>query len=158
MIIIGIDPGSTHSGMCIVTPIVMSKMPNIVRAEKIENAELTRMMQQPWAKSAEFAIEGFACQGRPVGESSIQTMYFIGEIKRIAIYEGLPLAIYTRREYGQWITAGGKLNDATLRAGLESVYGPSAKKNDPLYLLRGASDKRSAFAIAKYHEFKRSQV
>jgi len=158
MVITGIDPGSTHSGICMIIACAQSKIFNIQMAEKIENAELVKIMQSPWAKPHEFSLEGFACQGRPVGESSIQTMYFIGELKRVAIYEGLTLAVYTRREYGQWITAGGKLNDATLRAGLESIYGPSSKKGDPLYLLRGASDKRSAFAIAKYHEFKKGQV
>jgi hypothetical protein len=61
---------------------------------------------------------------------------------------------YPRRQYGRWLVPDGTLNDATLRAALEEKYGPSSKKGDPLYALRGASDKRSAFALAMYHLFK----
>ena len=153
--IIGIDPGSTHSGVCIVS-LGDIKRPNIVRAEKVANADLMHAMRAVWLDSSNIAIEGFACQGRPVGDSSIQTMYFIGRILQMAEDRGISITVYKRREYGQWITAGGKLNDATLRSGLESIYGASSKKTDPLYKLRGATDKRSAFAIAKYHEFRMS--
>ena len=157
MIIIGIDPGSTHSGVCMVTHLGDISKPNILRADKVANANLMQMLETDWLTSSHIAIEGFACQGRPVGDSSIQTMYLIGRILQKAEDRGILIAVYKRREYGQWITAGGKLNDATLRAGLESIYGASSKKTDPLYKLRGATDKRSAFAIAKYHEFMMSK-
>ena len=150
--IIGIDPGSTHSGVCVIGPGNHEK-PNILSADKIANADLMHMLRAVWVDSSEIAIEGFSCQGRPVGDTSIQTMYLIGRLLQKAEDRGISITVYKRREYGQWITAGGKLNDATLRTGLESIYGPSAKKADPLYLLRGTSDKRSAFAVAKYHEF-----
>ena len=153
MMIIGIDPGSTHSGVCMVTNLGDIKRPNIIRADKVANDNLMQMLEKDWLTSSNIAIEGFACQGRPVGDSSIQTMYFIGRILQKAEDRSISITVYKRREYGQWITAGGKLNDATLRAGLESIYGASSKKTDPLFLLKGASDKRSAFAIAKYHEF-----
>ena len=156
MMIIGIDPGSSESGICMVTNLGDISKPNIMRADKVANADLMQILETDWLTSSNIAIEGFACQGRPVGDSSIQTMYFIGRILQKAEDRGILIAVYKRREYGQWITAGGKLNDATLRAGLESIYGPSAKKCDPLYTLRGATDKRSAFAIAKYHEFRMS--
>jgi len=157
MTIIGIDPGSTHSGVCIIGPGKI-KHPNILSADKIANADLMHMLRAIWVDTSEIAIEGFSCQGRPVGDSSIQTMYFIGRLLQKAEDRAISIAVYKRREYGQWITAGGKLNDATLRAGLESIYGPSSKKGDPLYPVRGATDKRSAFAVAKYHEFICSQV
>ena len=155
--IIGIDPGSTHSGVCVIGP-GNQKKPNILSADKVANADLMHMLRAIWVDSSEIAIEGFSCQGRPVGDSSIQTMYLIGRLLQKAEDRGIAITVYKRREYGQWITAGGKLNDATLRAGLESIYGPSAKKTDPLYQLRGTSDKRSAFAVAKYHEFMLSKV
>ena len=152
MMIIGIDPGSFHSGICVIQTGDI-KTPNIIRADKVANDKLMQMLETDWLTLSNIAIEGFACQGRPVGDSSIQTMYFIGRILQKAEDRDISITVYTRREYGQWITAGGKLNDATLRAGLEAIYGASSKKTDPLYKLRGATDKRSAFAIAKYHEF-----
>jgi|LakMenEpi03Aug12_release.lakeMendotaPanAssembly.Ray.scaffolds.fasta_scaffold361087_2 Holliday junction resolvasome RuvABC endonuclease subunit len=159
MTIIGIDPGSTHSGVCVIGPIVGTaniKLPNIMSADKICNDELRRTLRSGWARHCEIAIEDFISY--QFGKSSDATSQFIGMVKVTAEYEQIPLTVYTRRDYGQWITAGGKLTDATLRAGLESIYGPSGKKGDPLYLLRGATDKRSAFAIAKYHEFMMSRV
>lgn len=152
--IIGIDPGTTHSGVCIVS-LGDIKRPNIVRAEKVANADLMHAMRAVWLDSSEIALEDMISyvHGRHVD----LTQRFIGQIILRAEDRGIPITLYTRREYGQWITGGGKLNDSTLRAGLESIYGASSKKNDPLYSLRGASDKRSAFAIAKFHEFRMSK-
>ena len=154
MIIIGIDPGSSQSGVCLIET-GNHKEPNIISAEKVCNDELRRKLRSVW-ENCEIAIENFVSY--QFGKSSDATSQFIGMIKVTAEYESIPLTVYTRRDYGQWFTAGGKLSDATLRAALESIYGPSSKKGDPLYLLRGASDKRSAFAIAKYHEFQVAKV
>ena len=153
--IIGIDPGSTHSGVCMVTDLVDISKPNIIRADKITNVELMRMLSTGWAANSEIALEDMVSyvHGRHID----LTQRFIGQIILRAEGLGIPITLYTRREYGQWITGGGKLSDATLRAGLESIYGASSKKTDPLYKLRGATDKRSAFAIAKYHEFMMSK-
>jgi hypothetical protein len=156
MIIIGIDPGSTHSGICMITAgNITERMPNIIRADKVANAELMRMLKTDWAANCEVAIEDLVSYTH--GRHIDLTQRFIGHIERRIEDQGALLWSYNRRDYGQWITGGGKLNDSTLRAGLESIYGASSKKNDPLYSLRGASDKRSAFAIAKYHEFRMSK-
>ena len=156
MTIIGIDPGSTHSGICLIETGDHNK-PNIILADKIANETLYYYLRYERAKDSVVAIEDFISYGIG-GKSSSATSENIGQIIMVAAYERFTLVKYTRREYGQWITAGGKLSDATLRAGLESIYGPSAKKGDALYALRGATDKRSAFAVAKYHEFMASRV
>ncbi|CAB4178442.1 hypothetical protein UFOVP1622_28 [uncultured Caudovirales phage] len=155
MIIIGIDPGSTHSGICMVPNLGDIKMPNIIRADKVANDKLIQMLETNWAAGCEIAIEDLVSYTH--GRHIDLTQRFIGFIQCKALDCKIAIHSYTRREYGQWITAGGKLSDATLRAGLESIYGASSKKTDPLYKLRGATDKRSAFAIAKYHEFRISK-
>jgi len=155
MIIIGIDPGPEHSGFCVIEtdgnrP---AKTPNILSAGKLANWYVREMVEETSQSSV--AIEGMVYQGRGFGQSSIETCYFIGELRGILTRRKLDYAIYSRREYGQWTTGGtASLNDATIRAALENTWGPFAKKVDPLYQLRGETDKRSAFAIAKYHEFK----
>ena len=154
MTIIGIDPGSTHSGVCIIGP-GKTEHPNILRAEKVANDDLLQMVFNR-VGFFEIALEDLVSYTH--GRHIDLTQRSIGHIELRAKDYGVPLNLYKRREYGQWITAGGKISDATLRAGLESIYGPSAKKGDPLYLLRGATDKRSAFAVAKYHEFMATKV
>ena len=150
MMIIGIDPGSFHSGICVIQTGDF-KRPNIIRADKVANDELIQMLETDWAAGSEIVIEDLVSYTH--GRHIDLTQRFIGFIECKALYHNIAIHSYTRREYGQWITAGGKLSDTTLRAGLESIYGASSKKTDPLYKLRGATDKRSAFAIAKYHEF-----
>lgn len=154
MIIIGIDPGSFHSGICVIQTGDI-KRPNIIRADKVANDELIQMLETEWAANSEIAIEDLVSYTH--GRYIDLTQRFIGFIQCKALDRNIEIYSYTRREYGQWITAGSKLSDATLRAGLESIYGASSKKTDPLYKLRGATDKRSAFAIAKYHEFRISK-
>ena len=154
MMIIGIDPGSFHSGVCVIQTGDI-KRPNIIRADKAANDELIQMLKTNWAAGSEIAIEDLVSYTH--GRHIDLTQRFIGFIHCKALDRNIAIHSYTRREYGQWITGGGKLSDATLRAGLESIYGASSKKTDPLYKLRGATDKRSAFAIAKYHEFRISK-
>lgn len=160
MNIIGIDPGPEMSGYCILETRgnVCLTSPGIIQAGKIANQKIRELLIQNLPQNPSVAIEGMVYQGRGFGMSSIETCYFIGELRELLGSMSISLAIYSRREYGQWTTGGTtSLNDATLRSALESTWGPYAKKTDPLYQLRGDSDKRSAFALAKYHEFKMLQ-
>lgn len=154
-LILGIDPGTTESGICLIEEKDF-KQPNIVSAEKVDNSKITGLIARNTTGSDRLhvVIEGMACQSRAFGDSSIQTCYFIGRLMEWCDkpVNPIPVTLYKRHEYGRFFVTGGVLNDASLRAALETIWGPSAKKNDPLYALRGASDKRSAFALAKYHE------
>lgn len=160
-LILGIDPGTTESGICLIKAKDFAK-PNIINADKFDNSKVKQIIDASLTKcdDLEVVIEGMACQSRAFGDSSIQTCYFIGRL--LEWCDGpdnpVPVTLYKRHEYGRFFVNNGLLKDATLRAALETIWGPSAKKNDPLYALRGASDKRSAFALAKYHEHKLSQI
>jgi hypothetical protein len=150
-LILGIDPGTTESGICLIDGGKFDQ-PNIIRADKIDNDNLKSLISQE-AASAGFlhiALEGMANQSRAFGQSSIETCYLIGRLLEYCDSYRVPVTLVKRHEYGRYFVTGGVLNDATLRAALETIWGPSAKKTDPLYALRGASDKRSAFALAKY--------
>jgi hypothetical protein len=93
-----------------------------------------------------------AYQGRGFGAESIKTCYEIGRLFELCERLDLSFTLYPRQEYGRFFVPSGTLNDASLRFSLEQIFGPSKKKGDPLYSLRGGSDKRSAFAVAKYHQ------
>jgi len=156
-LILGIDPGTTESGICLIEEKGFDR-PNIVRSEKVPNAEIRDLSKAIIGVFAlqcsglEVVIEGMANQSRVFGQSSIETCYFIGKLLEYYDVRKIPVTLYKRHEYGRFFVNNGVLNDASLRAALETIWGPSAKKNDPLFQLRGASDKRSAFALAKYHE------
>lgn len=153
-LILGIDPGTTESGICLIEEIDFDR-PNIVSAEKVDNNRIKRIIDETRLKCdrLDVVIEGMANQSRAFGGSSIETCYFIGRLlEHCDRPNPIPVTLYKRHEYGRFFVNNGLLKDATLRAALETIWGPSAKKNDPLYPLRGASDKRSAFALAKYHE------
>lgn len=152
--ILAIDPGTTESGMCLIED-YQYEQPFILRAEKMENERVVRLVRELLPQT-EVVIEGMSNQSRMFGDSSIQTCYFIGKLLHICELEKLPVTVYKRHEYGRFFVTNGILNDASLRAALETIWGPSAKKTDPLYALRGASDKRSAFALAKYHQHRMS--
>lgn len=151
-LILGIDPGTTESGICLIEAKDFNR-PNILRADKIINSDVKELIWQE-RKRIEVVIEGMANQSRAFGHSSIETCYFIGRMMEFCFgfTESVPVTLYKRHEYGRFFVTNGLLKDATLRAALETIWGPSAKKTDPLYPLRGASDKRTAFALCKYHE------
>ena len=153
--ILAIDPGTTESGVVIIQD-YQYEQPFILRAEKIPNDDLVSKLMLFTSPSTQVVIEGMSNQSRMFGDSSIQTCYFIGKLLHICELDELPVTIYKRHEYGRFFVTSGVLNDASLRAALETIWGPSAKKTDPLYALRGASDKRSAFALAKYHQHRMS--
>lgn len=148
--ILAIDPGTTESGICLIQD-YQYEQPYILRAAKLENCRVFRLIRE-LLPNTEVVIEGMSNQSRMFGDSSIQTCYFIGKMLYMCELDRLPVTVYKRHEYGRFFVTNGVLNDSSLRAALETIWGPSAKKTDPLYALRGASDKRSAFALAKYHQ------
>lgn len=149
--ILAIDPGTTESGICLIQD-YQYEQPFILRAEKIPNDDLVSKLMLFTSPSTQVVIEGMSNQSRMFGDSSIQTCYFIGKLLHICEVYKLSVTVYKRHEYGRFFVTSNVLNDASLRAALETIWGPSAKKTDPLHALRGASDKRSAFALAKYHQ------
>ena len=159
-LILGIDPGTTESGICVIERGQFDQV-KIQVADKISNDECFKMLFEAEAVGTdhmEIVIEGMGFQARAFGKDSIITCYNIGRMLQICDQINNPAAIYTRHQYGRHFVSTGGINDGSLRAALEEIYGPSKKKGDPLFQLRGASDKRSAFAIAKYHEFKLAKV
>lgn len=148
--ILAIDPGTTESGICLIQD-YQYEQPYILRAAKLENCRVFRLIRE-LLPSTKVVIEGMSNQSRMFGDSSIQTCYFIGKMLYMCEEHKLPVTVYKRHEYGRFFVTSGVLNDSSLRAALETIWGPSAKKTDPLHALRGASDKRSAFALAKYHQ------
>jgi hypothetical protein len=89
-----------------------------------------------------------------LGKTVFETCYIVGECRRVAKLEGAEVCIYARPEYARALVGGMKVKDSMVRQALMTRFGCD-KKGEPLHLLKGNSDKRSAFAIAVYHADKR---
>jgi ribosomal protein L21 len=150
MIIIGIDPGSEKSGLVHVGSHHADNY-GLIAAEVITNEKLIDYLRMPSKLRIHIAIEDIVSYGKSIGKTTIETAVFIGRVIESAQNHKISVFRYSRREYGFWITGGQPISDASIRAALESHYGGYGK-GEPLRALRGASDKRSAFAVAKYHE------
>lgn len=162
---IGIDPGTTESGYCIITEDY-----KILDAGKLDNDRLISQLRATLIDdpSIEVAIESIQSYGMQMGKSTIETCYMIGRIMQVVFDCNRPISLYPRPEYAKSICATNKINDAIIRTALENRFGSYDKGKEekrlksgvikqaaveagPLYQLAGESDKRSAFAVVAYH-------
>lgn len=141
--VLGIDPGTTETGYCLIDDNY-----NIHTAGKLPNGEFLTLIGQ--MQASHIACESIQSYGMAVGREVFETAYFIGEIRCISRLMGIPFDLYPRPEYAKSICGVSKINDSVLRQSLLLRFGGD-KKGEPLFLLKGASDKRSAFAVAVYH-------
>ena len=144
ILIIGVDPGPTESAYCLVTPAY-----EVFQAGKIHNAQMVAMIKQP-PTDLVAVIEGIQSYGMAVGREVFDTCYQVGRLLQVCDDNDIPSHIYNRPEYSRAICGGGIVTDAVLRRALLLRFGADTK-GGPLHLLKGNSDKRSAYAIAVYH-------
>jgi hypothetical protein len=159
--IVGIDPGNIESGYCLIDTDY-----TIVEADKIDNELLIEKIQK-YDRTYTVVIESMQSYGMTMGKTTIETCYFIGRLLQICSDTNKDYKLIPRPEYAPAIV-GGKANDATLRAALENRFGsydkgkPEKKlksgvikqsyvPDGPLCKISGATDKRSAFAVACYY-------
>lgn len=148
--IIGIDPGSEETAFAL-----MDGKYTVLEAAKVPNDEfLDCVLPGMLDGGKELAVESIQSYGMAVGKSVFETCYVIGQIQRIAKLNGTACYLYPRPEYARALVGGMKVKDSMVRQALMTRFGGD-KKGEPLHLLKGNSDKRSAFAIAVYHADKR---
>lgn len=155
--IIGIDPGPMQSGFVLIKT-GCSHYANIAYAGVESNKAVCHLIRFYGLSlndsPVHVAIEDIVSYGKAIGKSTIETAVWLGRFIEQCGLVDVPIFRYPRREYGLWVTGGSPVSDVSIRAALESIFGEYGK-GFPLHPLRGASDKRSAFAVAKYHEFKK---
>lgn len=143
--ILGIDPGPVESAYCYVTP-----RRTVDSAGKVANVALIEMLRAATGSTWNVALESIQSYGMAVGRSTFDTCYMIGRIQQACDDLAIPCTLYPRPEYTRRICGVGKVNDAVLRQALLLRFGGD-RKGEPLYPLKGCTDKRSAFAVAVYH-------
>lgn len=147
LLVMGVDPGPTMSAYVLIRDDY-----SIVQAAKVPNSLIDIR-----GGFSHVAIEGLACYGRPVGQETFQTAYMVGRLLERARMADIPATIYHRPEYANAIAGTGRVTDAVLYQALRLRFG-GANKGEPLHLLKGQSDLRSAFAVAAYHLDRQNQA
>jgi hypothetical protein len=143
MIYLGIDPGLRETGYALVTQDY-----GLEEAGKYPNDAILRYIKN--SKSVTICIESLQSYGQAVGKEVFETAYVIGRIIQICDDYRLRYYLYARPEYARAICGVQRITDAVLWQALKLRFGGD-RKGEPLHLLKGATDKRSAYAVAVYH-------
>jgi hypothetical protein len=146
-LIIGIDPGSEETAYAL-----MGEDYQVIEADKQDNDRflddtLPDLIDR---EATTVVIEGIQSYGQAVGQSIFDTCYIVGECRRVARLKEAECFIYPRPEYARALIGGMKVSDALIRRALLTRFGGD-KKGEPMNVLKGNSDKRSAYAVAVYH-------
>jgi len=144
-LVLGVDPGSSESGYALVNP-----QYGCWEAGKIANETLLDRLALGQVRPVAVAIESIQSYGMAVGRSIFETCYQIGAILEVCRQASIPTYLYPRQEYARAICGSVKVTDSILRQALLLRFGDDGK-GGPLHLLRGNTDKRSAFSVAVYH-------
>ena len=142
---IGLDPGTEKSGICIVidnVPVYAAKLPNI---------EILALISAH-RNALVVAIEGMQhYKGCPAGNEVFQAIRWGGRFEERAHSLGIPSFYYTKPDWARSLVGRGrKITDAGVRTALELRFG-GYNKGQPLNVLKGNSDMRSACGVILYH-------
>lgn len=148
MRILGVDPGSAESAYCLI-----NEDASIACAGKLPNGEFIVFLRNLFGFHS-VAVEGMRGMGARVGHETFDAAYIVGRVQEISEQKGAKCTVYHRPQYLHPLCGGrppkGK-SDATLWAALKTRFGGS-NKGEPLHPLKGATDLRSAFAVAVFHQ------
>lgn len=142
MTVLGLDPGPVETAFCLV-----DQNYRIHSAGKLLNVDMRAHIRDLSFSVA--AIESIQSYGMTVGREVFETCFEIGKLMQLIEGIGGKVTLIPRQEYARRICGVGKVTDAVLRQALLLRFGGD-RKGEPLHMLKGNSDKRSAFAVAVY--------
>lgn len=144
--VIGIDPGPTETAFCACAGY------EVQWSDKVSTESMIDYINALPHKST-IVIESIQCYGMAVGKETFETCYNIGRYMQEAKRMGHTVHLYPRPEYMRSILGAkapkGKA-DSMLWQALKLRFGGD-RKGEPLNMLKGTTDKRSAYAVAVYH-------
>jgi hypothetical protein len=141
--ILGIDPGTTHSG------VVLWNGSNVVFVEAaFENGALLDKLRAGWRADARIACEWIQAMGMPVGQEVFQTCRFIGRIEEIVEARGQKVEYLTRPTVKTRLCGSPRAKDPNVRQALIDRVGPVGTKANPGPCYGVSSHAWSALAVA----------
>lgn len=135
--IIGIDPGNTHSA-----GVVLTSSGEIRAFTYLPNREFLAWFTE-WSGFT-VICEMIASYGMPVGESVFETCVFIGELKARCQH----MKRVTRIQVKSALCHSAKANDANVRQALIDIYGKPGTKKAPGGTYGISGDVWAALAVA----------
>lgn len=143
MIILSIDPGTTHSGVVRYDTIARRVL---FAASKIDNYDLLKIVQDD--NGACLAIEVMENQGRAqVGSSTFDTMRWVGRFQQ-AWHSPEQVRLVTRRQEKRALGLKAGANDSDVRRALIEQIGCVGTKAEPGPCYGVAGHAWSALAVA----------
>jgi hypothetical protein len=134
-LILGIDPGTTHSGFC------LWDGERVVEKGWVENTDLRAMLcwDRLLADHPIVAIEMIASQGMAVGKETFETVVWIGRFLERCVSLSIGAWRITRHEIKIHICGSARAKDPNIRQALIDRLGPVGTKKapGPLYGVSG---------------------
>ena len=149
--IMGIDPGNTHTAYAIISEVDCFPY----RHGKLENEEFASMLKHAHLNVSVYVIERVACYGMAVGHEVFDTCEWIGRFTQIIKDSRLRNPEYIlRMDEKMAICHDSKAKDCNIRRALidqfarhDFKFGKGTKKN-PDFFYSFAADEWAAFAVA----------
>lgn len=144
MLLMAIDPGTTHSAFVLLE----TETNDIIDAGLMENGAIADMIDIGMYEH--MAIEGFQSFGMPVGKEVFETAYFIGRLTEKALIHGIHTDMVFRSQVKLHHCNSARAKDPNVRQVMLDRFGkPGTKKNQgKTYGFK--KDMWSALAIASY--------
>jgi hypothetical protein len=146
MLILALDPGTTHSGL------VSVRNGTIETHEVSENATILGLLSS--ARFAQphpscLAIEMFEPRGMPLGRESLETVLWTGRF--IQAWSPRPYCRVHRSAIKLHLCGSNKAKDGNIRQALLDRWGPQGKKANPGVTYGIKSHEWAALAVATYY-------
>ena len=138
--ILAVDPGQTLSGWCILDD------GKLIDSGVHDNYDVLRWVQQG-QRADTFAIEMIANMGMAVGQSTFETVKWIGRFQQ-AWKDPEAVRLMYRHEVKQHLCGTQKAKDANIRQRLLDLIGPQGTKKTPGPTRGVKSHAWSALAVA----------
>jgi len=146
--ILGMDPGTTHSAIICLE---QGKIEYATRVTNEEMLDLLRALLGPPSGDdmlAMLAIEMIASYGMPVGREVFETVLWVGRFLQVATDCDARVHLIYRREVKLHLYGSVRANDANIRQALIDRLGPPGTKKKPGATYGITGDLWSALAVA----------
>lgn len=156
MIVLGVDPGTTHSGWVVLRAEPGESVTVLESSKETDNFECLRLFGERLREHSglHVAVETMTNYGQGFGMSAIQACIWVGRFTQYFCDRGTPVTHLERQDHVYMTLLGvrrGGNNSAIRKALIAMVGEPGTKKNPgPTYGL--ASHAWSALAIAVTYE------
>ena len=122
--ILGIDPGTLQSGFAVISETWREDGP--LKAGVSQNEDILDAIAQV-DRGTSVAIEMISSYGARVGQTTFDTLVWIGRMIQVCESNGIPYHLIKRHEVKKLIAPGERANDAVIRRKMIELLGWSAE-------------------------------